>query len=87
MPPTAIARRRVFSPYSGRVTRVIAGLGDTVKAGAPLAMLEASEFVQAQNDLATAAAQVKLARITEERKHALLDAKGGSLQDWQNRAE
>src|ERR1700675_581640 len=73
----------VFSPYSGRVTRVIAGLGDTVKSGAPLAMIEASEFVQAQNDLGTAAAQVKLARITETRKHALYDAKGGSLQDWQ----
>lgn len=74
----------VFSPYSGRITRVIAGLGDTVKAGAPLAVLEASEFVQAQNDLATAAAQVKLARITEARKHALFDVKGGSLQDWQS---
>jgi membrane fusion protein, heavy metal efflux system len=73
----------VFSPYSGRVTRVIAGLGDIVKAGAPLATLEASEFVQAQNDLGTAAAQVKLARINETRKHALYDAKGGSLQDWQ----
>jgi cobalt-zinc-cadmium efflux system membrane fusion protein len=73
----------VFSPYSGRVTRVIAGLGDTVKAGAPLATLEPSEFVQAQNDLSTAAAQVKLARINETRKHALYDAKGGSLQDWQ----
>lgn len=73
----------VFSPYSGRVTRVIAGLGDTVKAGAPLATLEASEFVQAQNDLRTAAAQVKIARISETRKHALYDAKGGSLQDWQ----
>jgi cobalt-zinc-cadmium efflux system membrane fusion protein len=73
----------VFSPYSGRVTRVIAGLGDTVKAGAPLATVEASEFVQAQNDLATAVAQVKLARINETRKHALYDAKGGSLQDWQ----
>jgi cobalt-zinc-cadmium efflux system membrane fusion protein len=73
----------VFSPYSGRITRIIAGLGDTVKAGAALATLEASEFVQAQNDLATAAAQVKLARITETRKHALYDAKGGSLQDWQ----
>jgi cobalt-zinc-cadmium efflux system membrane fusion protein len=73
----------IFSPYSGRVTRVIAGLGDTVKSGAPLAMLEASEFVQAQNDLSTAAAQVKLARINETRKHALYDAKGGSLQDWQ----
>ena len=73
----------VFSPYSGRVTRVIAGLGDNVRAGAPLATLEASEFVQAQNDLSTAAAQVKIARINETRKHALYDAKGGSLQDWQ----
>ena len=73
----------VFSPYSGRVTRVIAGLGDTVKAGAPLAAVEASEFVQAQNDLSTAASQAKIARINETRKHALYDAKGGSLQDWQ----
>jgi cobalt-zinc-cadmium efflux system membrane fusion protein len=73
----------LFSPYSGRVLRVIAGLGDTVKQGAPLATIEASEFVQAQNDLSTASAQVKLARINETRKHALYDAKGGSLQDWQ----
>jgi cobalt-zinc-cadmium efflux system membrane fusion protein len=73
----------LYSPYSGRVTRVIAGLGDTVKKGAPLATLEASEYVQAQNDLATAVAQRKLARINEGRKHALYDAKGGSLQDWQ----
>jgi cobalt-zinc-cadmium efflux system membrane fusion protein len=74
----------VFSPYSGRVTRVIAGLGDTVRSGAPLAMLEASEYVQAQNDLKSTAAAVKLARINETRKHALYDAKGGSLQDWQS---
>ncbi len=74
----------VFSPYSGRVTRVIAGLGDTVKPGAPLATLEASEYVQAQSDLKSSAAAVKLARINETRKHALYDAKGGSLQDWQS---
>src|SRR6202795_1565959 len=73
----------LFSPYSGRVIRVIAGLGDTVRQGAPLATIEASEFVQAQNDLGTAAAQVKIARINETRKHALYEAKGGSLQDWQ----
>jgi membrane fusion protein, heavy metal efflux system len=73
----------LFSPYSGRITRVIAGLGDTVKKGAPLATLEATEFVQAQNDLATAVAQRKLARINETRKHALFEAKGGSLSDWQ----
>jgi cobalt-zinc-cadmium efflux system membrane fusion protein len=73
----------VYSPYSGRVTRVVAGLGDIVKAGAPLATVEATEFVLAQNDLGTAASQVKIARINETRKHALYDAKGGSLQDWQ----
>jgi cobalt-zinc-cadmium efflux system membrane fusion protein len=73
----------VISPYSGRVTRVIAGLGEAVKAGAPLATVEAAEFVQAQNDLRVAGAQVKLARTNETRKHALYDAKGGSLQDWQ----
>ena len=73
----------VFSPYSGRVTRVIAGLGDTVKAAQPLASIEASEFSQAQNDLTTAMAQVKLARSSEARKHALYDAKGGSMADWQ----
>jgi cobalt-zinc-cadmium efflux system membrane fusion protein len=73
----------VVSPYSGRVTRVIGGLGDTVKAGAALATLDASEFVQAQNDLRVAGAQAKIARLNETRKHALYDAKGGSLQDWQ----
>lgn len=73
----------VFSPFSGRVVRVIAGLGDSVTQGAALAMIDASEFVQAQSDLATAAAQVKLARINENRKHALYEARGGSLQDWQ----
>jgi cobalt-zinc-cadmium efflux system membrane fusion protein len=73
----------VYSPYSGRVMRVIAALGDTVKQGAPLATVDAVEFVQAQNDLKSAAAQVKLARINETRKHALFDAKGGSMQDWQ----
>jgi membrane fusion protein, heavy metal efflux system len=72
----------VFSPYSGRITRVIAGLGDNVKAGQPLATIEASEFAQAQGDLATALAQLKLARNNETRKHALYDAKGGSMADW-----
>ncbi len=73
----------VVSPYSGRVVRIDAVLGDEVKAGAPLATIAATEFVQAQNDLKLAASQLKLARISETRKHALYEAKGGSLQDWQ----
>src|SRR5271166_431570 len=73
----------LYSPYSGRVVRLIAGLGDRVAQGAPLATIAATEYVQALNDLAAAAAQVKLARFNEQRKHALYEAKGGSLQDWQ----
>jgi cobalt-zinc-cadmium efflux system membrane fusion protein len=73
----------VYSPYSGRITRVIATLGDVVAQGAPLATIDASEFTQGLNDLRTGEAQVKLARLAETRKHALYDIKGGSLAEWQ----
>jgi cobalt-zinc-cadmium efflux system membrane fusion protein len=79
----------VFSPYSGRVTKVIARLGDYVKQGSPLLVIEASEFAQGQNDLRaatstldTARSQLNLAQTNEKRKHDLFDAKAGSLQDW-----
>ncbi len=74
---------QVFSPYSGRVIRVIAGIGEHVKRGAPLFSIEASEFAQTQSDLRNALSQLKLARISEARRHAAYDSKGGSLQDWQ----
>jgi cobalt-zinc-cadmium efflux system membrane fusion protein len=41
----------VSSPYSGRVTRLIAKPGDLVESGAPLFAIEASEFVQGHHDL------------------------------------
>src|SRR5580692_9156431 len=52
----------VFSPYSGRVVRLIAGWGDHVGKGAPLFAVEASEYVQAVNDLITAVAAARTAR-------------------------
>lgn len=73
----------VFSPFSGRVTRVIAKLGDRVTRGAPLMAVEASEFVQAQSDLVTAKAQYDLAASNEKRQHDLYDAQGAALKDWQ----
>ena len=80
----------VFSHYSGRVIKVIAMLGDVVEPGAPLFVIHASEFVQAQNDLITALAnlqsarsQLKMAQTTEKRTHELYLAQGGSLKDWQ----
>jgi membrane fusion protein, heavy metal efflux system len=74
---------QVFSPYSGRVIRVIAGIGEHVRKGAPLLSIDASEFAQTQSDLLNANTQLKLARIAEERRHAAFDSKGGSQQDWQ----
>jgi cobalt-zinc-cadmium efflux system membrane fusion protein len=74
---------QVFSPYSGRVTRVIAGIGEHVKKGAALLAIDAAEFAQTQSDLLNALTQLKLARIAEQRRHSAFDSKGGSLQDWQ----
>lgn len=80
----------VFSPYSGRVTRLIARLGDHVERGAPLFAVEATEYVQAANDLIAAVAadqtahsQLAQAQINEKRAHELYLAKGGALKDWQ----
>ena len=80
----------VFSPYSGRVTRLIARAGDAVNKGDPLFAVQATELAQAQNDLITAAntlrtarAQLNLAETNEKRQHALYQAQGAALKDWQ----
>ncbi len=80
----------VFSPYSGRVIKLLAKAGDDVAQGAPLFSVAATEFVQAQNDLITAAAaartaraQLNLAQTNEKRQHDLYLAQGGALKDWQ----
>lgn len=80
----------VFSPYSGRVVRLIADLGARVERGAPLFAIEAPEIVQGANTLITAAAAAKTARsqlaqaeVNEKRAHELLLANGGALKDWQ----
>jgi cobalt-zinc-cadmium efflux system membrane fusion protein len=78
----------VFSPYSGRVSRLIAKPGDYVERGMPLFAIEASEFVQGQNDLVTAVAGVEkakskleLAKTSEKRQRDLLAIRGGALKD------
>src|SRR5437899_11662410 len=40
----------VFSPYAGRVTRLLVRPGDAVVKGQPLFVIEAADNVQAQND-------------------------------------
>ena len=78
----------VFSPFSGRVTRLIAQPGNVVERGAPLFAIDASEYVQGQNDLVTAVAGVEkaksrlaLAQTSEKRQRELLAIRGGALKD------
>ena len=80
----------VYSPYTGRVTKLFTKAGGQVKAGDPLVAIQAAEFVQAANDLIaaiaqdrTTRAQLTLATTTEKRQHELYLAQGGSLKDWQ----
>jgi cobalt-zinc-cadmium efflux system membrane fusion protein len=52
----------VFSPYAGRVTKLLAKPGESVKQGQPLFTIEAADTVQAQNDFITAMTSLNKAR-------------------------
>jgi cobalt-zinc-cadmium efflux system membrane fusion protein len=80
----------VFSPYSGRVIKLLAKPGDAVTAGQPLFIVEAPDMVQAQNDfinsiagLNKARSALDLARIVEQQNKTLFEGKAGSLRDLQ----
>jgi len=85
-----IARRRCFSPYAGRVTKLLAKPGDTVRQGQPLFVIEAADTVQAQNDfiaamtgLNKAQSAVDLAQIQDRRAKDLFEGKAVPLKDYQ----
>ena len=80
----------VFSPFGGRITKLLVAPGDIVVAGQPLFVVDAADFVQAQNDfigsLASynkAQSQVTLTKTVERRLHDLYDVKAAALKDWQ----
>lgn len=52
-------------------------------AGTPVLAGESAELLQAENDLATAAAQLRVAKAAEQRQHQLFQAGGAALKDWQ----
>ncbi|MGE5617262.1 MAG: efflux RND transporter periplasmic adaptor subunit, partial [Bacillota bacterium] len=58
---------RVFAPFAGRVSRMLANAGDRVKAGAPLAELASPDFAQAEADARKAQADLALAEQALER--------------------
>jgi cobalt-zinc-cadmium efflux system membrane fusion protein len=81
---------RVFSPYAGRVTKILAAPGEKVEQGRPLFVIEAADSVQAQNDFITAVtalnkarSQVELTQIVEQRLASLYKNKAMPLKDWQ----
>ncbi len=80
----------VFSPYSGRVIKLMAKPGDQVVAGQPLFAVEAPDMVQAQNDFINASAALnkarsalELAQIVERQNKNLYDTHAGPLRELQ----
>ena len=81
----------VFSPYAGRVTKLLARPGDVVTQGQPLFIIEAADTVGAQNDFIAATAsmnkaksQLDLAQLQDKRARDLFQGKAIALKDVQS---
>jgi cobalt-zinc-cadmium efflux system membrane fusion protein len=80
----------IFSPYAGRVIKLLVRPSDVVQPGQPLFIIEATDTVQALNDFAsalstvnTARSKLNLAEIVEKRANDLYAGKAVPLKDWQ----
>ncbi|MFC0241351.1 efflux RND transporter periplasmic adaptor subunit [Rhodopseudomonas telluris] len=80
----------VFSPYAGRVMKLLARPGDHVEQGQPLFTIEAPDTVQAQNDFIAAStalnkakSQLELAQLQDKRARDLFEGKAIPLKDYQ----
>ena len=80
----------IFSPYAGRVTKLLVKPSDMVERGQPLFIIEATDTVQGLNDfvsglsaLNTARSKLNLAQIVEKRANDLYAGKAVPLKDWQ----
>ncbi|MEW6682665.1 MAG: efflux RND transporter periplasmic adaptor subunit [Nitrospirota bacterium] len=69
----------------GRVVALSAGLGDRVKSGATLAMIDSPELGQAESDFVTARAKFVVAEKAYERAKTLLDGKVIGTGEFQRR--
>src|SRR4030088_65344 len=80
----------VFSPYAGRVTKLLARPGDRVVHGQPLCEVAVPDTVQAQNDfiaamtgLNKARSALDLAQLQHKRAKDLFEGKAVPLKDYQ----
>jgi cobalt-zinc-cadmium efflux system membrane fusion protein len=81
----------IFSPYSGRVVKLLVKPSDVVERGQQLFVIEATDTVQALNETITALSalnsarsKLNLAQINEKRQNDLYAGKAVPLKDWQN---
>ncbi len=65
---------RIGASVTGRITEINAMLGQNVKKGERLALLNSTELSQAQSDYLKATSQVNLRRITVKRAERLLES-------------
>jgi membrane fusion protein, heavy metal efflux system len=65
---------RMFPAFGGRVTRILAKVGDAVTQGQALAVLASPDFGQAQADAQRARSDFSLAQKNLDRLHQLFDA-------------
>src|SRR3984957_6745029 len=80
----------VFSPYAGRVMKLLVRPGDSVTQGQSLFVIEAADTVQAQNDFITAMtglnkakSALDLAQLQDKRAKDLFEGKAVPLKDYQ----
>jgi cobalt-zinc-cadmium efflux system membrane fusion protein len=71
----------VFSPVTGRVARISADLGQRVKKGDPLAVIESPDIGNAVSDVNKADADMIAAEHDYKRKKDLFEQKAGSAAD------
>ncbi len=80
----------IFSPFAGRVTKLLVKPSEKVERGQPLFIVEATDTVQGLNDfvaalsaLNSARSKLNLAQIVERRANDLYAGKAVPLKDWQ----
>lgn len=80
--PATDSTGKVTARTTGVVVRLVAKLGDQVRAGGPLAVIDSREVAEAQAAYQTAVRQEALARTTFERERALFEQKVTARADY-----
>ncbi|HKW95443.1 MAG TPA: efflux RND transporter periplasmic adaptor subunit [Methylomirabilota bacterium] len=80
----------IFAPFQGRVVRLIAKAGDSVRPGSPLLIIDSPDLVQANADLIAASVAVKktqnqltFAERVATRQRLLYEAGAGAYKDFE----